>query len=242
MALLDEVGKSPAPTEELKALRDKANVALGFAALADEKPEAARAYLERVRLSSMLSNKALLGFGWASAALKQPKQALVPWSELTGSRDASDAAVLEARIAVAFAYAELGAYGQSLERYQDAIGAFDRENVALDESIARDPRRQAARRPAREEPGRRDGLVLEHPGAARAAARGSPDPGVGAPRVPGSLQELARPALPDQEPAGLGRRAERLQGHARQSPASLRRAAAEGARAGERRDSWASRR
>jgi hypothetical protein len=135
MALLDEVGKAPAPTEELKALRDKANVALGFTALTDEKPEAARAYLERVRLSSMLSNKALLGFGWASAALKQPKQALVPWSELTGSRDASDAAVLEARIAVAFAYAELGAYGQSLERYQDAIDAFDRENVALDESI-----------------------------------------------------------------------------------------------------------
>ncbi|HEY3255716.1 MAG TPA: hypothetical protein VGJ91_17275, partial [Polyangiaceae bacterium] len=135
IAMLDELGKSPAPTEELKALRDKANVALGFAALTDDKPEAARAFLERVRLSSMLSNKALLGFGWASAALKQPKQALVPWTELTGSRDASDAAVLEARIAVAFAYAELGAYGQSLERYQEAIGAFDRENVALDESI-----------------------------------------------------------------------------------------------------------
>jgi hypothetical protein len=135
MALLDEVGKAPASTEEFKALRDKANVALGFAALTDEKPEAARAFLERVRLSSMLSNKALLGFGWASAALKQPKQALVPWTELTNGRDASDAAVLEARIAVAFAYGELGAYGQSLERYQDAISAFDRENVALDESI-----------------------------------------------------------------------------------------------------------
>jgi hypothetical protein len=135
MALLDEIGKAPAPSEELKALRDKANVALGFAALTDEKPEAARTYLERVRLSSMLSNKALLGFGWASAALKQPKQALVPWTELTGSRDASDAAVLEARIAVAFAYAELGAYGQSLERYQEAISAYDSENVALDESI-----------------------------------------------------------------------------------------------------------
>jgi hypothetical protein len=136
MAMLDEVGKSPAPSEELKALRDKANVALGFTALAEDKPEAARAYLERVRLTSMLANKALLGFGWASAALRQPKQALVPWTELTDSRDAGDAAVLEARLAVAYAYAELGAYGQSLERYQDAIGAFERENVALDESIS----------------------------------------------------------------------------------------------------------
>jgi tetratricopeptide (TPR) repeat protein len=138
VAILDEVGKSPATTEEFKALRDKANVALGFAALADEKPEAARAFLERVRLSSMLANKALLGFGWASAALKEPKKALVPWNELTGGasgRDPGDAAVLEARIAVAYAYGELGAYGQALERYQDAIGAFDREHVALDESI-----------------------------------------------------------------------------------------------------------
>jgi len=142
MALLDEVGKTPstqATSEEFKALRDKANVALGFAALQDEKPEAARGYLERVRLSSMLANKALLGFGWASAGLKEPRQALVPWSELTGGgagRDPSDAAVLEARIAVAYAYAELGAYGQSLEHYRDAIGAFEHENVALDESIA----------------------------------------------------------------------------------------------------------
>jgi tetratricopeptide (TPR) repeat protein len=138
IAVLDEVGKAPAATEEFRALRDKANVALGFAALADEKPEAARAFLERVRLSSMLANKALLGFGWASAALKEHKKALVPWTELTGGapgRDAGDAAVLEARIAVAHAYGELGAYGQALERYQDAIGAFDREHVALDESI-----------------------------------------------------------------------------------------------------------
>ena len=104
IAMLDEVGKAPAPSEEFKALRDKANVALGFAALTDEKPEAARAFLERVRLSSMLSNKALLGFGWASSALKEHKRALVPWTELTSGapgRDAGDAAVLEARIAVA---------------------------------------------------------------------------------------------------------------------------------------------
>jgi len=38
VAMLDEVGKAPAPSEEFKALRDKANVALGFAALTDEKP------------------------------------------------------------------------------------------------------------------------------------------------------------------------------------------------------------
>ena len=50
-------------------------------------------------------------------------------------RDASDSAVLEARIAVPYAFAELGAYGQALDRYNDAIAAFERESGALDESI-----------------------------------------------------------------------------------------------------------
>lgn len=134
-ALLDELGKTPAANEEYRSLRDKANVALGFVALQENHPETARLYLERVRLSSMHANKALLGFGWAAAALKLPRQALVPWTELS-SRDASDAAVLEAKIAVPYAFAELGAYGQSLDRYNEAIAAFDREGANLDESIA----------------------------------------------------------------------------------------------------------
>ncbi|HMC15683.1 MAG TPA: hypothetical protein VKI18_08635 [Albitalea sp.] len=134
-ALLDELGRSGAPNEELRSLRDKANVALGFAALQAQQPEEARKVLERVRLTSLHANKALLGFGWAAASMKNAKQALVPWMELAG-RDTSDAAVLEARIAVPYAYAELGAYGQALERYQDAIALFDREAVNLDQSIA----------------------------------------------------------------------------------------------------------
>ena len=134
-ALLDELGRAPAADEEMRSLRDKANVALGFAALQDKRPELARTYLERVRLVGLQSNKALLGFGWAAAALKEPKLALVPWTELAG-RDASDAAVLEARIALPYAYAELGAQGQSLARYNDAIAVFEREHTSLDESIA----------------------------------------------------------------------------------------------------------
>ena len=134
-ALLDELGRAGAPDEELRSLRDRANVALGFAALQAKRPEQARVALERVRLNGMHSNKALLGFGWAAAELKNNRQALLPWTELAG-RDASDSAVLEARIAVPYAYAELGAVGQALERYNDAIAAFERENRQLDESIA----------------------------------------------------------------------------------------------------------
>ncbi len=132
--ILDEIGVVPATTEELRTLRDKANVALGFAALQAQDPERARVYLERVRLNGMLANKALLGFGWAADALHQPKEALVPWMELA-SRDPSDPAVLEARLAVPYALAQVDAYGQSMDAYHDAISAFDRESANLDESI-----------------------------------------------------------------------------------------------------------
>jgi hypothetical protein len=133
--LLDEVGKLPATNDEYRSLRDKANVALGFASLQEGRSEPARAYLERVRLSGMYSNKALLGFGWAAAAQGQMKSALVPWSELA-TRDPSDAAVLEAKLAVPYAFADLGANAQALELYQSAIGAFDRESASLDQSVA----------------------------------------------------------------------------------------------------------
>ncbi len=132
--VLDELGRAPAGNEEFRSLRDRANLALGFTALTDKQPEAARTYLERVRLKSLQSNKALLGLGWAAAALKEPKLALVPWTELA-QRDVSDLGVLEAQIAIPYAYAELGAYAQALERYNGAIALYAQESAALDESI-----------------------------------------------------------------------------------------------------------
>ncbi|HXF46967.1 MAG TPA: hypothetical protein VNK91_12695 [Burkholderiaceae bacterium] len=135
MALLDEVGRVKAQDEETLSLRDKANLALGFAALQGDDPARARTYLERVRLSGLHANKALLGFGWAAAGLKQARAALVPWTELA-ARTPADAAVLEAKLAVPYAFAELGAFGQALEGYKEAIAVFDRETACLDESIA----------------------------------------------------------------------------------------------------------
>jgi len=90
--------------------------------------------LQRVRLQGMASDQALLGFGWAADAMEDPARALVPWLELAG-RDPTDASVLEAQLAVPYAYAELGASAQALERYQVAIKNFDIENANLDATI-----------------------------------------------------------------------------------------------------------
>lgn len=132
--LLDEIGQQPATGEEHRALKDKANVALAYSYLQREIPVKARGYLERVRLDGYLSNKALLGMGWAHSALGDDREALVPWLELHG-RNPFDAAVQEALLAVPYAYGRLGAHAQSLKHYEDAIAIYDAEMKRIGESI-----------------------------------------------------------------------------------------------------------
>lgn len=133
--ILDDLGRQTMPDEEGRALRDKANVALGFAALKAGRAQESRTDLQRVRLQGIQANAALLGFGWAADALDQPRLALVPWIELAG-RDASDASVLEAQLAVPYAYAKLHADAQALQRYETAIANFANEDANIDATIA----------------------------------------------------------------------------------------------------------
>jgi hypothetical protein len=133
--LLEELGRTPAPNEELAALKDKANVALAYSFLQDNQPARAKTYLQRVRLNGLLSNKALLGLGWADVALDNPERALVPWVELA-HRNAVDAAVQESLLAVPYAFGKLGAYKQSLDGYETALATYARESKRLDEAIA----------------------------------------------------------------------------------------------------------
>ena len=134
LALLDAVGQIETQWPELMALRDKANLAIGYARLQAGEPAAARLALERVRLSGPQSSKALLGAGWADAAAGQYQAALAPWQELQG-RSLLDAAVQESFLAVPYAYAELGAMAQAVEYYERAIAAYDAERARIGESI-----------------------------------------------------------------------------------------------------------
>ena len=79
--LLNDLGEMDPFNEELTSLRDKANLALGYALLQDGQPYAAKSPLQRVRLEGPFSNKALLGVGWADAEMENFNRALVPgWS------------------------------------------------------------------------------------------------------------------------------------------------------------------
>jgi tetratricopeptide (TPR) repeat protein len=135
LQLLDAVGQLVTENAELVALRDKANVAIGYAHLQGGRPAAARLALDRVQLAGSQSSKALLGAGWADAAEGGFQRALVPWLELH-ERAVQDGAVQESFLAVPYAYAELGAIGQAVDYYEQAIASYDAERVRIDESIA----------------------------------------------------------------------------------------------------------
>jgi hypothetical protein len=133
---LTEVGTMETQRPELLALKDRANLALGFAYLQAERPREAREVLERVRLNGPYSNKALLGTGWADASLGEYERALGPWLELR-DRNLLDAAVQESYLAVPYAFGKLNANAQAAEYYESAVRSFDAESVQLDNAIER---------------------------------------------------------------------------------------------------------
>ena len=133
--ILRELGSLDPWNEELKSLRDRANLALGYALLQDGQPRAAKESLQRVRLEGPFSNKALLGVGWADAELDSYQRALVPWMELRG-RDLLDPAVQESMLAIPYALAQLDSISQAADHYLNAIEAFYEEANRIDRTIA----------------------------------------------------------------------------------------------------------
>jgi tetratricopeptide (TPR) repeat protein len=133
--VLSDLGRLNPFNEELTSLRDKANLALGYALLQDDQPAAAKVPLQRVRLEGPFSNKALLGVGWADAEMDNYQRALVPWMELRG-RDLLDSAVQESMLAIPYGMAKLDSISQAADHYLNAIEAFYEETNRLDRTIA----------------------------------------------------------------------------------------------------------
>lgn len=132
---LDQLGRSSADTAELRDLRDKANLALGYLYLQQGRDSEARPVLARVRLNGPFSAKALLGAGWADAAAQDYRAALTPWLELR-DRDLLDSAVQESLLAIPYAWARLDAHSEAAAGYQAALDAYDAEIGKLDAAIA----------------------------------------------------------------------------------------------------------
>ena len=134
LKILDELGRLETRSNDLLALKDKTNLKLAYGLLDFGKAELAQTYFQRIRLDGPYSNNALLGAGWAAAALGRYDRALVPWSILH-ERERTNYSVQEALMAVPYAYSKLQAYGKSANMYDQAMDIFAYQISRLDASI-----------------------------------------------------------------------------------------------------------
>lgn len=131
---LDKAGQISGNDAATQALRDKANLVLGSSLLENKHPALAKPYLERVHMSGLYSNRALLAAGWADVAEGRYDRALVPWTILV-KRNVTDEAVQEGLLAVPFAYGNLKVYGKAARLYESALQSFGQELDRLASSI-----------------------------------------------------------------------------------------------------------
>lgn len=133
-AALDKLGASSSGNEELRALRDRANLGLGYELLRRGESAQAREYLNRVRLQGPFMQAALLGAGWADTERGDYEQALTPWLALM-KLSSHDAPVQEVHLAVPYAFSKLGDNQRSNYYYKQALELFDKEQQYLGDAI-----------------------------------------------------------------------------------------------------------
>ncbi len=131
---LDRAGQVKAADGATLAIRDKSNLVLGTLLFESSEFEPAERSLNRVRLEGPFSNQALLRAGWADASAEKYDRALVSWS-LLSEREATDAAVQEALLALPYAYSRLNVHGRAALLYGRAVETFRNELEKLDASI-----------------------------------------------------------------------------------------------------------
>lgn len=131
---LDLTGQLESDLPATLAIKDKANLVLGYKLLEDNDPAGAQQVLERVRLNGAFSNRALLGWGWADTAQGRFARSLVPWTMLA-DRQVTDASVQEALMALPYSYGKLKQYGKAAMLYGHALETFVNEIDRLSASI-----------------------------------------------------------------------------------------------------------
>jgi len=130
---LDRTGQINSKDELALAIKDKANLVLGFKLFKEKDFEGAKLVLDRVRMNGPFSNRALLASGWTDASQERFERALVPWSALV-TREVTDAPVQEAMLTVPYAYGKLNVNSKAAVMYGSALEKFDTEVDKLEAS------------------------------------------------------------------------------------------------------------
>jgi hypothetical protein len=130
LALLQVIAERGEDAPAVMALRDRANLLLGYYFLQHQEHQEAQRFLQRVRLRGPYSRAALLALGWAELELRGAEYAMTPWMELLadGRGDSLDE---EAELAIAAAIASKGPSQRVLDHYQRLIDQFEKGREEL---------------------------------------------------------------------------------------------------------------
>ncbi|WP_152593856.1 hypothetical protein [Thalassotalea sp. ND16A] len=122
-------------TDELEALLDRANLALAYLSLEQGQNRQAIDAFKRVRLDGIDSEAAMLGYGWAAANSDDYQTALMVWQQLS-SHELLTPYVLEAYLAIGYAYQQLHDSKSAYAAYHLAITKFNQQQQLLTAELA----------------------------------------------------------------------------------------------------------
>ena len=120
--------------EEMQSLADRAQLALGLYAMEQRDTSSGLNYMAKIRQDGPLSNRALLATGWGWSRLNAPDKALAHWMTLR-DKNQSDAASLEALLAIPQGYEQKGNLELSALFYDQAADRIDRLLEEIDAVI-----------------------------------------------------------------------------------------------------------
>lgn len=112
------------------ALRDLANINLGYTLLGQSRWRQAGATMRKADRRGPFASDALLGAGWADILQGDPRRALQSWLPLVEGKP-TDPAVREGLLTVPYAYYRLQDYGQALDRYRRAAAVYTQQLQGL---------------------------------------------------------------------------------------------------------------
>ncbi|WP_339719055.1 tetratricopeptide repeat protein [uncultured Paraglaciecola sp.] len=111
-------------TDERDAIRDRANLTLGYTLLQNDAPHEAFRVFENIRTYGLDAEAAILGYGWAAAKKDELQTALAVWQRLI-LMPLNNEYTLEAYLASAYAYEKAFAPRQSLQVLQLGMARFE---------------------------------------------------------------------------------------------------------------------
>ena len=126
---------------ERDAIRDRANLTLGYTLLQNDAPHEAFRAFENIRSDGLDAEAALLGYGWAAAKKDELQIALAIWQQLIHMPQNSEY-TLEAYLASAYAYEKAFAPRQSLQVLQLGVERFEQALAGLKQAEQQVNKRQ----------------------------------------------------------------------------------------------------